>query len=92
MITEFVAAWIAVSAGISPSTVWNAANLSPLTVLPILVQITVKQTPTYIERLKLEGTVKESPKEPCEWESMSETAQDLKVLMLTPDGTQLPVS
>ena len=88
MITEFVAAWIAVSAGISPSTVWNAANLSPLTVLPILVQITVKQTPTYTERLKLEGTVKESPKEPCEWESMSETASGRNlVLMLTPDGT-----
>ena len=88
MITEFVAAWIAVSAGISPSTVWNVANLSPLMVLPTLLQITVKQTPTYTEQLRLEDTVKESPKEPCEWESMLETASGRNlVLMPTPDGT-----
>ena len=90
--TEFLIAWAAVSAGFSLSTVWNVANLSQSMVLPTLFQITVKQTPTYTKQLKLEDIARESPKEPCKWESMSEAAQDIKVLMLTLDGTPLPVS
>ena len=88
MITEFVAAWIAVSAGISPSMVMNVAIQWLSMVLPTLLQITVKRTPTYTEQLRLEDTVKESPKEACEWASMSETAWGRNlVLMPTPDGT-----
>ena len=84
---ELLTAWAAVSAGISLSMVWNVANLSLSMVLPTLLQITVKQTPTYTEQLRLEDIARGSPKEPYEWASMSETAQDIKVLMLTLGGT-----
>jgi len=84
---ELLNAWAAVSAGISLSMVWNVANLSLSMVLPTLLQITVKQTPTYTEQLRLEDIARGSPKEPYELASMSETAQDIKVLMLTPGGT-----
>ena len=92
MTTELRSAWIAVSAGISPSMVMNVAIQWLSMVLLTFKQTTAKQTPTYTEQLRLEDITRGSPKEPYEWASMSETAQDLKVLMLTPDGTQLPVS
>ena len=88
MTTELLTAWIAVSAGISPSVVWNVANLSPLMELCTFIETIAKQITTYTEQLRLEDTVKESPKEPCGWESMSETAWGRNlVLMPTPDIT-----
>ena len=86
MITEFVAALIAVCAGISPSMGWNATSLSPLMVLPTLLGTTAKRTPTYTERLRLAATARESPREQFVWESMLDTARERKLLMLIPDG------
>ena len=87
MITEFVAACIAVVAGISPSMGWNAANRLPLMVLPILLQTTEEQTPTYTEHLRLEVTATEFPREQFAWESTLENAWEGELLLLLPDGT-----
>ena len=69
-----LSAWLAVSAGISPSMEWNAENLSLLMALCTSLQTTAEQTPTYTKQLRLEATVRESLREQFEWESMSETA------------------
>ena len=83
-----VVAWIAVSAGFLPSTAWNVANLSPLMVLCTFIETTAKPITTFTEQLRLEDTARESPREPCEWESMSATAWGRNLaLMLIPGGT-----
>ena len=87
MITESIAALIALIAGISPSMGWNVAKVWPLMVLPTLLGTRAKRTPTYTERLRLTATARESPREQFVWESMLENASGRKLLMLIPDGT-----
>ena len=89
MITEFVAAWIAVSDGISPSMVLNVSIHLPLMALLTFKQITADQITTYIRQLRLEDVARESPRDLCGWESKSETAWEkcLGIRMLILDIT-----
>ena len=82
-----VAVWIAVSAGTSPSTVWNVGVHSPLMVLITFLKTTAKQTPTDTKHLKLEVTAREFPRELSKLESMSEIAWVKYPEMLLPGGT-----
>ena len=82
----------AVRDGFSLSMVWNVANLSPLMVWCIFMQIMEEQTATFTKLLRLEDTAKESPREPFEWESMSVAARDRKLQMRILDGTPWPES
>ena len=85
--TGSVVVWIAVSAGTSPSTVWNVADHSPLMELTTSFKTTAEQTPTYTKHLRLEDTAMEFPQEPYEWELMSEIAWVKYPEMLLPGGT-----
>ena len=82
----------AVRDGFSLSMVWNVANLSPLMVWCIFMQIMEEQTATFTKLLRLEDTAKESPREPFEWESMSVAAWERKPQTLILDGTPWPES
>ena len=66
--TGSVVVWIAVSAGTSPSTVWNVTVRSPLMAFITLQQTTAEQTPTYTKQITLEVIAREFPQEPSEWE------------------------
>ena len=85
--TGSVVAWIAVSAGTSPSMVWNVADHSPLMALTTFFKTTAKQTPTYTKHLRLEATAREFPQESFEWELMSEIAWVKYPEMLIPGLT-----
>ena len=90
--TGSVVVWIAVSDGTSRSTVWNVAAHSPSMALTTSFKTTGEQTPTNSKHLRLEVTAREFPREPYEWESMSEIAWVKYPEMLLPGGTPWPGS
>ena len=85
--TGFVVVWIAVSAGTSPSTVWNVADHSPLMALTTSFKTMAEETPTYTKQVRLKAFAKESTKESSVWELMLGTVLERHQDMLTLGGT-----
>ena len=86
MISELPTAWIAVIAGFFT---FNGVECKPLAIDGVMhiYRNHGNKDSNIHKTTEIGGYCGESPREPCEWESMLGTAQDIRMLMLISDIT-----